>query len=157
MNNIKRSSHVNLHFVSNKTYSILQNRSVVLKLFFHVPPKYYSASLCTTYLWRCHADERELCCVLRSYFVLYIIMPWSCTTPKCSTCHQWYAYHSLKTAEIYEVLWSYWLRPPSSYILSYVARMEFEVGQPWLNLIKGKCPIRCTTSIKSYYRISLAF
>jgi hypothetical protein len=32
-NHINRSSYVNLHFVSNKTYSIFQNRSAVLKLF----------------------------------------------------------------------------------------------------------------------------
>jgi hypothetical protein len=48
-------------------------------------------------------DERELCCVWRSYvekLVKNIIVLGSRTTSECCTYHQWYAYHSLKTTEI---------------------------------------------------------
>jgi hypothetical protein len=71
MNNFKRTSYVNLHFVSNKPYTIFQNRSEVLKIFFHVPPKYYSASLSTTYLRSCHVRrERVMLCAEKLCFII---------------------------------------------------------------------------------------
>jgi hypothetical protein len=131
MNNIKRNSYVYLHFVSNKTYSIFQNRSAVLKLF-HLPPKYYSASLSTTYLWHCHVRrERVMLCVQNVCFII------------CNLYYNaWIVYHlkmrttvlqPLKQIKSYHAGWG----PPSSYILSNVAHLDFKVGQPWSKVFLG--------------------
>jgi hypothetical protein len=54
---------VNLHFLSKK-HTVYFKIDELFTNFFHVPPKYYSASLSTTYLRRCHVRrERVMLCV----------------------------------------------------------------------------------------------
>jgi hypothetical protein len=61
---------VNLHFVSNKSYSLFQNRSAVLKLFFtyhlNTIRQVYVPPTCGVVM----SDERESCCVEKLCFII---------------------------------------------------------------------------------------